>query len=258
MASFPPPDVVHQILDDLDGDQLSLRACALVHSSWALASQARLFHTVAIDQPEKWRALVHLSKTTSHIRPLLRRLYLVMPQHLWNGHLLQDNDFVEPLQALFPHANHVTQRRGALMDALFRRLPSFVSLELLGGVVLDKDTTLSPPCSSLELGRALMLQSLVVTGVFPASSQLSVPEWIQMRVHVQSLRRLRIALPRTQYSPAHRRMYEALTALEELTLDVFALHLENFGSCSPESRLRTVDHSLSCHHSAGARHNPSL
>jgi hypothetical protein len=241
MASFPPPDTVHQILDDLDGDRLSLRACALVHSSWALASQARLFHTVAIDQREKWRALVHLLKTSPHIRPLLRRLDLVIPRQWWDGHFLQDDDFVEPLLALFPRVDHVTQRHGPLMDALFCRLPSLVSLELHEVMTLEKDATLSHPCSSHELAGALALRSLVVTDVTQIAGWLLMPEWIQMRVHGQSLRRLEISLPWAEDGPAHRRMYEALTVLEELTLDVSAWgsRLNDFGWCSLESRLQT-------------------
>jgi hypothetical protein len=241
MASFPPPDVVHQILDDLDGDQLSLRACALVHSSWALASQARLFHTVAIDQRKKWRALVRLLKTSSHIQPMLRRLDLVIPRHCWDSHFLQDDDFVEPLRALFPRVAYVTQTHGPLMDTIFRHFPSLVSLELHQVMTLENDTTLSGTCSSHGLGGALTLRSLVVTNVTNIAGWLPMPQWIQMRVDGQSLRRLRISLPRPEDGPAHRRMYEALTALEELTLDVlvWGSMVDDYGWCSLESRPQT-------------------
>jgi hypothetical protein len=74
MESSLPPELTEPILDELGGDLLSLRACALVHSSWTLASQAHIFHTVTVHREEQWDALVELLRASSHIRPLLRRL----------------------------------------------------------------------------------------------------------------------------------------------------------------------------------------
>jgi hypothetical protein len=64
-----------------------------------------------------------------------------------------------------------------------------------------------------------VLRSLVLTDVQEFYRWSSVAEWTRISVQWQSLQSLAISVPRPEDSSAHEQMFEAVTALETLTLD---------------------------------------
>jgi hypothetical protein len=219
MAASQPPELIEQILDELNGDLPSLRACALLHSSWVPASQERLFHTVSVDRVDKWNSLVQLLQIRPHIRALIRRLEWAIPRAGKRSVAI-----AEPSPALFPRVEHLVCKHGPLRDALLYGLPSLVTVELSEcdkfGVdpALAKRINIASELSS-DNGGSLAVANLIVFGVTRIHT-LSLAEWIEVCVRWKTLRTLAISLPRLVDGPSHRSMYGTLRSLEELVLSV--------------------------------------
>jgi hypothetical protein len=208
-----PLELTELILTELGGDLPSLQACALVHTSWVTASQTHLFHTVAVDEVREWNSLVRLLRARSQIRPLIRRLEWTLLQ---DGAL--DVGLADPSPTLFPRVAYLQYKNGPLWDALVSSLPSLSTLKLW-----FPDTNVTVPglglSSASPLGKgSLALRKLIVGFVSDIDRTTTLAEWIRFSVSWQSLRSLQIFLPVLKDGPAHRRMYESLTALEELSL----------------------------------------
>jgi hypothetical protein len=69
-----PPELIKYTIDLLDDDVEALRACARVHSAWAVPSQRRLFFHIKLLKPCHWRTLPALLEQSQHLRPLVRVL----------------------------------------------------------------------------------------------------------------------------------------------------------------------------------------
>jgi hypothetical protein len=220
MAASQPPELIEQILDELNGDLPSLRACALLHPSWVPASQDRLFHTVSVDRVEKWNSLVQLLQTRPHIRALIRRLEWAIPRAGKRSVAI-----AEPSPTLFPRVEHLVFKHGPLRDALLYGLPSLVTVELCEWDKNRKfsvDPALAKRISSKlssEYGGSLAVANLMVVGVTRIQA-LSLAEWIQVCVRRKTLRTLAISIPRLVDGPSHREMFGTLGSLEELVLSV--------------------------------------
>jgi hypothetical protein len=216
MAWSLPSELTQSILGELGDDLPSLRACALVHTSWVTASQTHLFHTVAVYEVREWNSLVRLLRNRPPIRPLIRRLEWSILQN----DPLVDVVLADPSPALFPRVAYLYHACGPLWDALY---PSLSSLSTLEVDFYDKTFTLHRlglnSASSLGKG-PLALRRLIVGCVSEIDRTTNLVEWIRFSVSWQSLRSLQISLPVLKDGPAHRRMYESLTALEELSLDM--------------------------------------
>jgi hypothetical protein len=212
-----PRELTELILTELGGDLPSLRACALVHTSWVTASQTHLFHTVVVGDVREWNSLVRLLRTRPHIRPLIRRLEWTLIQY---DALDVGLAGAEPSPTLFPRVAYLQHAGGPLWDALLSSLSSLTTLELW-----LYETNLTVPClglgSASSLGKgSLALRKLIVGSVSEIDRTSFLVEWIRFSVSWQSLRSLHISLPVLKDGPAHRRMYESLTVLEELSLDM--------------------------------------
>jgi hypothetical protein len=94
MTSQVPPDLIEHIFNALpiyhSSGLATLRACAVVHSSWTQRAQARLFHTVFVGMFKKgtnlgtlptvpWGSLVGSLERCQHLRPLVRALIICAP-----------------------------------------------------------------------------------------------------------------------------------------------------------------------------------
>jgi hypothetical protein len=49
MPELLPVELINHVIDELHGDERSLRACSLVHRSWTDQSRRHLFHTIYVD-----------------------------------------------------------------------------------------------------------------------------------------------------------------------------------------------------------------
>jgi hypothetical protein len=226
MALSLPREVTEFILDELGVDLPSLRACALVHSSWTLASQARIFHTVAVHSEEQWDALIELLRASSHIRPLLRRLEACDEFSVSSA---------EPSPMLFPRVEHLTYSRPPLEDMMLRIFPSLITLELSNCLWYYADNALCQRIASgysPEKGGVLVLRSLILIDVCEFPDWSSLAEWTRISVQWQSLRSLAITVPKPEDGPAHQQMFEVITALETLTLDCKYRRSDGIGWCS--------------------------
>jgi hypothetical protein len=229
MALSLPREIMGFILDELGADRQlpSLRACALVHSSWTLASQARIFHTVAVHSQEQWNALVELLRSSSHICPLLRRLETYDELYVSSAG--------EPYAMLFPRVEHLTYGYPPLEDMMLRSLPSLLTLELINSLWYADNALCHRINSgySPEQGGVLVLRSLVLIDVHAISGWSSVAEWTRISVQWQSLQSLAISVPKLEDGPAHQQMFKAVTALKTLTLDykVDYLSISGIGWC---------------------------
>jgi hypothetical protein len=150
-----PLEVTEEIIQYLYDDQPTLRACALVHSSWTPACRTLLFHTVRVASPAKLdapvtqtaqlRALVEILEGGPYLRPLIRRLHWALDR--------SDQLPCELVSRLFPCVRLFRLDGRHLHWPMVASLPALEELEL--GVVTE--LTSPTPSDPLPL-RALTIQ----------------------------------------------------------------------------------------------------
>jgi hypothetical protein len=178
MSLSLPLEVIEETIQYLYDDMPTLRACALVHSSWTPACRAHLFYTVRVARPAKLlaseqpttdtncrtklhvlvshiaqlRALVDLLESGPHLRPLIRHLHWALDR--------SDQLPREVVSTLFPRVRLFRLEGRHLHWPMVASLPALEELEL--GVV--SELTGSIPSDPLPL-QALTIPGVVRVGI---------------------------------------------------------------------------------------------
>jgi hypothetical protein len=140
-----PQDVVEHILDHLRTDTATLRACALVCSSWTLRSQQHLFRRVRLTPvggntpvADQWERLLSCLTKSPHLRPHIRTLAI-------KGLTDKENLFVPAnLSRLFPRVSTL-QLSGIMQMQLIPALTTLEHLRCMLTCNVTPEYDLRPP-----------------------------------------------------------------------------------------------------------------
>jgi hypothetical protein len=69
-----PIELTYRIIDELHGDERSLRACSLVHRSWTDHSRRHLFHTIYVDNGDQHDQLLAVINASPSIAGHVQRV----------------------------------------------------------------------------------------------------------------------------------------------------------------------------------------
>jgi hypothetical protein len=159
-----PHDVVEQILDLLRADTATLRACALVCSSWTLRSQQHIFHRVRLvplggvtPVAEQWERLLSCLTKSPHLRPHIRTLAVKGLPDVENLSAPAD------LSRLFPRVSTL-QLSGMIQMQLIPALPALEHLKCMLTCNVVPEYDLRPPYDlpklrTLEISGAIRFAS---------------------------------------------------------------------------------------------------
>jgi hypothetical protein len=137
-------DVLEQIFLLLRGDTATLRACALVCSSWTLPSQEQLFHHIELIQREnhharaskRWRLLRLCLINSPHLRPRIRSLAV-------QGFMTKEPPTQSKLSRLFPRVSCL-ELSGVLDLPALEHLELNVTSTVIGDYTVgDQDASFS-------------------------------------------------------------------------------------------------------------------
>jgi hypothetical protein len=119
--TFVPQELWIYVLDYLNDEFRTLRACALVSTFWRLTCQKHLFRVVTVRTRELWTRLIKPQSDHSRLLPLIHRLRI--------GCLLRKDDLLD-ITALFPNVSAISCCGASVDFDMMHKFPKLYELKV--------------------------------------------------------------------------------------------------------------------------------
>jgi hypothetical protein len=247
---FPPPlEICEHILEHLGDDLSTLRACALVHSSWASASQGLLFRIVEVP-PSRMRTPAEAfvdGYPWTHPISLWPRLLALVTQVPRLGALVRELDVWAPCawwaalyidRVLLPRVHTVRWHNLAPEPVFIATLPALQTVEFWGNARLGSDAWVEAirpeedgeggedrahrsgtPCRPSRFDRPLCLHEVSIRDSWASHSSMLL--WLARTGSADTLRTIHLDCTSSADLQRVVRLCGQLQVLEDLGLSIF-------------------------------------